>query len=149
MVLLKDILDAICARLAAAYQYPVYTDDIPQDAQRPGFMVEILNRDAVDHTRWTESVTVTARITAFAAEDSHGSAPQAEVLQLLQGAQSLFGPSLPVGDRFLRIKATGRAGLSDAPITLTITYMDDRDERPEYENMAIIKTKIETEEQNQ
>lgn len=107
---------------------PVYVDQLPQDFERPSFLLEAVKREVKDVNIGLIQVTLTLKITCFSAVDEYGDCSREELNQRMDGVQSLFcSGTLAVDDRALKITSVPGAGEIDfAAVTVTLSYVDSR-----------------------
>lgn len=132
MIEKTEILEQICLALAAADPdcAAIYQDDVPADFLRPSYLVECVQLEHRDASRWIIRVTAQFAVTCLGRVDERRRGTAAELLAMQEKALSIFARGfLPVGDRALGVKAGGGGKSEDsAGVDVTLEYLDDRPE---------------------
>lgn len=149
MLSIADIHDAVEDLLGERFPgEPVHHDLVPQNFERPAFLVEGGPVKMAEAGSMTLDVTATVRITAFAAVDEYHNSQVAELRTRMMAILELFAVGyLEVDGRALHVAGNeGEYGFDFATVTVTLSYRDDRPGEDEvYQTMGEVHTTIKKE----
>ena len=131
-----ELIAAIAAVIAKKNEYTIYTDDIPQDFERPSFFVyRISDLDTVMN-RWTYNTNAIVQIVYFSPLDDHeniiSKADQATMIKTLKHTfMAMLG--VKFGSDWAHLEKTNVDYTGDKDIFLQLTFDIVNGTRQEYE----------------
>lgn len=147
MLTYQDLIDGICAMMREIFpKMTAYIEECPKDFERPSYYLELKKWDCKPAARWLIECDVEFLLQCAAEHDEHDRPDKRQLTDMQARIMSkLSTGKLPVKDRQLNIGQTVKeAGPNVLSMTLALHYMDDTDEdRPEYQKMSSVETKIE------
>lgn len=147
MVKTMDIVNGVCAVIAAAYPgTPIYIEYVMKEFERPSFLVEHISTTKTAQTRGTVAKVVRLTCTCFTPIDQYGNCDQEALLKRQADMDALFDRGkVTVGDRELTVQSsTAGSNIGEAYVELDIEFADDRAEtKNTYDEMETVKIRTE------
>lgn len=141
-----DILDALNALLLKEWpERMCYINILPNDFERPSFLIERVKQTLTDKTRHIQQIREDLTVTCLCMVDTSQNSDQRELLETQSRILELLSPGkIVVGDRAVTVTASsGKSDLGEAYVDVTVTYFEDRvEKRSSYEFMREMNMEV-------